>query len=132
MFVGVMAGGAKAVFALGAGVLHRGQGECRPQRQVCSAIVLSAGQTEQISFPTANGGLKHLILRLVALRNSITHSHATALAAYERRSAAGLCDLALAAPMSYSQSDGTVSGTAGTACKGQPAPIPFPSAPTSQ
>jgi len=132
IFMGVMAGGRKAAFALAADVLHQGPGECRPHLQVCSTILLGAGQTEQLAVPTAAGGQEHLVLRVGAVRSSVTHSHATALAAYRRHSAAGQCDLDLAAPMAYSQFAGTLSGTVAAACKGQTHAIPFPSAPASQ
>ena len=131
MFMGVLAGGHKAVFALAAGVTHSGPGICRPSRQVCSEILISAGQTERITVPTTGSKLPQiLILRLVAIHSSTTHSKSTALVAYERHSAAGLCDLDLAAPMSYNASNGTLSGAAGAACRKQPAQIPFPSAPS--
>ncbi len=53
--MGVLAGGRKAAFALAAGVMHSGPGICRPHRQVCAEILLSAGQTERIIVPTAGG-----------------------------------------------------------------------------
>jgi len=133
MFMGVLAGGQKAVFALAAGVQHQGPGECRPHKQMCSAILLSAGQTERLTFPSAaSGQQQQLILRLVGVRSSVTHSPSAALAAYERHSAAGLCDLDLTQPMSYNQSKGTLSGVAGASCKDQREAIPFPFAATSQ
>ena len=128
--MGVLAGGHKAVFALAAGVTPLGSRRLPP----APAGVLGdpaerrSDRTDHRSEPPA-ASRRSLILRLVAIRSSITHSQSTALAAYERHSAAGLCDLDLAAPMSYSQSNGTLSGAAGAACKNQPAQIPFPSAP---
>jgi hypothetical protein len=128
MFMGTMAGGRQAVFALGAGVQHSGAGECRPQRRQCSAILLRAGQTELITVPNAGGGQWQLLLQLVNVRSRVTRSQSEALAAYKRQSAAGRCDLDLAKPMTYSQSEGTVSAGAGTSCRRQPAALPFPSA----
>lgn len=125
MFMGVMAGGRQVVFALAAGLQHQGPGLCRPDRTRCSAIVLKAGQTEHITAPTAGGGHQQLILRLVHVTSSITHSRTAALAAYDRHSAAGLCALDLADPVSYSQANGTISTVTAAACHGQPAAVPF-------
>jgi hypothetical protein len=123
MFMGVMAGGTEAVFALGAGVQHTGPGECRPDRKRCAAIVLRVGQTEQIVAAVA-GGPRQLNLRLVGISSFVTHSHDIALAAFHRYSAAGLCELDLADPVTYSQ--GTVSAVAASVCKNQQAAVPFP------
>jgi hypothetical protein len=125
MFMGVMAGGNGAVFALGAGVQHSGPGVCRPDRQRCAAIVLRVGQTEQIIAPAA-GGPRQFNLSLVGIAGRVTHSSDDALAAFQRHSAAGLCELDLADPVTYSQGAGTVSAVADTACKDQPAAVPFP------
>jgi hypothetical protein len=130
MFMGVVAGGKQAVFALAAGVQHKGPGLCRPRRQQCSAILLRAGQTEQITVATPIGGQRRTILRLVRVRSRVTRSRSVALAAYKRQSAAGRCDLYLAEPMSYSQSEGTLSAVTGGSCRHQPAAVPFPSAVT--
>jgi hypothetical protein len=132
MFMGVMAGGRQAVFALGAGVRHKGSGDCRPRRQVCSAILLRAGQTEVITVLSADGGQRQLILRLVHVRSSVTRSQSEARAAYARYSAAGQCDLDLAKPMSYTYSNGTLAAAAAGSCRHQPAAVPFPSAVISQ
>jgi hypothetical protein len=125
MFMGVMAGGKEAVFALGAGVQHSGPGVCRPDRKRCAAIVLSVGQTEQIIAPAA-GGPRQLDISLVRIASHVTHSRDEALAAFQRHSAAGLCELSLADPVTYSQGAGTVSPVNGTTCKDQPAAVPFP------
>jgi hypothetical protein len=125
MFMGVMAGGQEGVFALGAGVQHSGPGVCRPDRERCAAIVLRAGQTEQIIAPAA-GGPRQFNLSLVGIASRVTHSSDDALAAFQRHSAAGLCELDLADPVTYSQGVGTVSAVADTACKDQPAAVPFP------
>lgn len=125
MFMGVMGGGRQAVFALGAGVGHQGPGLCRPDAKRCAAITLEPGQTEQISVPTAGGAPQQLILQ-VAISEGITHSRDVALAAYERHSAAGLCELYLAAPVIYSQIEGTLSSTPAAACRNQPTAVPFP------
>jgi hypothetical protein len=126
MFTGVMAGGRQAVFALAAGVRHQGPGLCRPDRTRCSAITLEAGQTEVITITTAHGGHQRRVLRLVHIASSVTHSQSVALAAYDRHSAAGLCELELAAPVSYSQAKGTLTRVTGVACQNQPAAVPFP------
>lgn len=123
MFMGVMAGGRQAVFALGAGVQHAGAGVCRPDRRRCAAIVLQVGQTEQIIAPLA-GGPRQLNLHLVSIAGRVTHSPDVSLAAFRRHSAAGLCELDLASPVTYGQ--GTVSAVPDTACKDQPAAVPFP------
>ncbi len=126
MFMGVMAGGRQAVFALRAGLQHAGPGLCRPDRAHCSAILLQAGQTEHITVPATSGAQQQqLILRLVHIASHVTHSRKVALAAYQRHSAAGLCELDLADPVSYSQSNGTVSSVATAACRKQSAAVPF-------
>jgi hypothetical protein len=66
-------------------------------------------------------------VRLVRIRRAVTRSRQVALAAYRRHSAAGLCALALTQPMSYSASGGTLTGTAGAACRHRPSAVPFPS-----
>jgi hypothetical protein len=135
MFMGVMAGGRQAVFALRAGVQHAGPGTCRPRRTDCAAILLKAGQTEHVTIPPAAGaaqsaagvpaGAHQLILRSVRITGHITHSRNAALAAYERRSGVGLCELDLANPVSYSQSTGTLAGVAASVCKKHPGAVPF-------
>jgi hypothetical protein len=127
MYLGVLAGGKQAVFALNSNVQHAGPGVCRPSKKVCSAIMLRAGQTETLTVPVAGGGQKQLILRVVDIRSRVTRSFTDALAAYERHSAAGLCELALAEPMAYSLAGGTVTGVAGAACAKQSGAVPFPS-----
>jgi hypothetical protein len=125
MFMGVMAGGTEAVFALGARVQHAGPGLCRPDRKRCAALVLRVGQTEQI-VAAAAGGPRQFDLSLVSIAGRVTHSRDEALAAFNRHSAAGLCELDLANPVTYSQGAGTVSSVAATTCKDQPAAVPFP------
>lgn len=123
--MGVMADGKSAVFALHAGLGHTGPGLCRPDHLRCSAIVLKAGQTEHLSIPTANGGHQQIILRVVKIASSITHSHTAALAAYHRVSAAGQCELDLANPVSYDAVTGTISSVAKAACENHPNAVPF-------
>lgn len=125
MFMGVMAGGTEAVFALGAGVQHTGAGVCRPDRKRCAAIVLRVGQSEKIVAPVA-GGPREFTISLVSIARRVTHSRHDALAAFQRYSAAGLCELDLGDPVTYSQRAGTVSAVAATTCKDQPAAVPFP------
>ena len=127
MFMGVMAGGQQAVFALGSGLGHAGPGLCRPDHAQCSAIVLKAGQTEVITIPTRSGGHRKMLLKLVHISSTITHSHSVALAAYQRHSAAGKCELALSDPVSYSATAGTLSSVAKADCDGEPGAVPFPS-----
>lgn len=128
MYLGVLAGGEDAVFEMNSSVQHAGPGVCRPSRKVCSAIMLRAGQTETLTVPVAGGAQKQLSLRVVDIRSRVTRSFAEAFAAYERHSAAGLCDLALADPMAYSLVGGTLTGIAGAACTNHPDAVPFPSA----
>jgi hypothetical protein len=125
MFMGVMEGGREAVFALGSGVQHAGPGVCRPDRTRCAAIVLRVGQTEQL-ITQAAGGPRQLNLSLVNIGSRVTSSHDDALTAFDRHSAAGLCELDLSDPVTYSQGDGTVSAVAATACKDQRTAVPFP------
>jgi len=129
--MGVMSGGRQAAFALLAGVGHTGPGLCRPDHARCSAIVLEAGQTEEIAVPTAvptavAGHRQLLQLRLVRITKRVTHSRQVALAAYARYSAAGQCELDMTDRLSYSQSDGTLSRVAAAACSQHPAAVPFP------
>jgi hypothetical protein len=125
MFMGVLSGGDGAVFALGAGVQHAGPGVCRPDRLRCAAIVLHVGQTEQL-ITQAAGGPRELDLSLANISSRVTHSQDDALAAFHRHSAAGLCELDLSDPVSYSQGAGTVSAVTAAACKDQPTAVPFP------
>jgi hypothetical protein len=125
MFMGVMTGGRQAVFALGTGVTHTGPGLCRPDHPQCAAILLAAGQTEQLTVPTAAGGHRRVILRVVRIRSTVTRSRSTALAAYDRHSAAGQCDLELADPVLYSSAHGTLSAAAAQ-CRQQSSAVAFP------
>jgi hypothetical protein len=124
MFMGVMSNGTSVVFALHAGVGHSGPGLCRPDREHCSAIVLEAGQTEHLSVPTATGH-QDLVLRVVRIGSSITHSRQVALAAYHRVSDAGQCELDLANPVSYDSVTGTISSVVKNACQQHPDAVPF-------
>jgi hypothetical protein len=126
MFMGVMAGGQDAVFALGSGLGHAGPGVCRPDHVQCAAIVLRAGQTEVITVPTASGGHRKMLLKLVRVSSTVTHSHSVALAAYQRHSAAGQCELDLSDPVSYSAAAGTLSTVAKATCAEAPGALPFP------
>jgi hypothetical protein len=125
MFMGVMSDGASAVFALHAGIGHTGPGLCRPDHVRCSAIVLKAGQTEHLSVQTTNGGHQDLVLRVVKISSSITHSRRVALDAYHRVNAAGQCELDLANPVSYDPVRGTISSVVKNACQKHPNAVPF-------
>jgi hypothetical protein len=128
MFMGVLDGGQQAVFALGAGVQHAGPGLCRPNRARCAAIVLRSGQTEQINVAGTHGApSQQLRLSLASISSRVTHSRQEALASFNRHSAAGLCELDLADPVTYSQTDGTLAAVASASdCKGQKRTVPFP------
>ncbi len=128
MFMGVMGGGRQAVFALGGNVRASGPGVCRPDHALCSAIVLTAGQDERLVVPTADGGTRTLRLVVTGIKPRTTHSRADALAAYQRHSDAGLCELDLATPVTYDQSRGSLSAVAAAACDRAPAAVPFPGA----
>jgi hypothetical protein len=125
MFMGVMSDGSSAVFALHAGVAHTGPGLCRPDHAHCSAIVLKAGQTEDLSVPGANGSHRDLVLRVVKIASSITHSRTVALDAYHRVNDAGQCELDLANPVSYDSLTGTISSVVRNACQKHPNAVPF-------
>jgi hypothetical protein len=125
MFFGVMSGGGQAVFGLGAGVAHAGPGLCRPSRSSCSAIVLSPGDAEEVAWPTATGAMAQAILHLDKITSRVTHSRKEALKAYNRVSAAGICDLSLAQPVSYDPDTGTVQSFPKNACKAQASSAPF-------
>lgn len=126
MFMGVTAHGHQAVFALGAAVRqHAGPGICRVDRAHCSEILLGAGQTEQLTLPTASGGTRSVLLRVARIASTVTHSHAAALAAFDRHSAVGLCEVVLAAPMFYNSTTGTLSSVAPLACAGHTGAVPF-------
>ncbi|MGZ4243441.1 MAG: hypothetical protein ACXVSE_04035 [Solirubrobacteraceae bacterium] len=125
MFMGVMSNGGAAVFALRQGVGHTGPGWCHPDHALCSAIVLKAGQTEDLTIPGADGTLQKRMLRVVKITSSVTHSQKAALAAFDRVSHAGLCDLLLADPMLYHLDTGTYSNVPKTACVKYPKAVPF-------
>jgi hypothetical protein len=125
MFMGVMSDGRSAVFALHAGVGHTGPGLCRPDHAHCSAIVLKAGQTERLSVPGVNGSHQDLVLRVVKIASSITHSRRVALDAYHRVNDAGQCELDLANPVSYDSLTGTISSVVKNACQKHPDAVPF-------
>lgn len=125
IFMGVMAGGRTAVFALGAGVGHTGPGICRPNHDYCTEMLLKAGQTEQLTLPTNGGGSRKAILRVVHITSTITHSHTTALTAFERYSGIGACEVILADPMYYSASAGTVANLTSAACDRYRDAVPF-------
>jgi hypothetical protein len=125
MFMGVMADGKSAVFALHSGLGHTGPGLCRPDHLRCSAIVLRAGQTEHLTISTATGAHRQVVLRVVKISSSITHSRTVALAAYHHVSAAGQCELDLANPVSYDSATGTISSVTRSACEKHPNAVPF-------
>ncbi len=125
MFYGVLPGGHQAVLGLNAGVVHAGPGLCRPSRSSCSAIVLGAGEGEEVAWPTATGGEMQGMIRVVKITSTITHSHAEALKAYNRVSESGVCDLSLSQPVVYNPDTGTVQNFPKDACKGQATSAPF-------
>jgi hypothetical protein len=125
MFMGVMSKGAAAVFALRQGVGHTGPGWCHPNHDLCSAIVLKAGQTEDLTIPGPDGTLQKKVLRVVRIASTITHSQKVALAAFNRVAQSGLCDLLLADPMLYHLDTGTYSNVPKTACVKYPKAVPF-------
>jgi hypothetical protein len=125
MFMGVMTDGRSAVFALHAGIGHTGPGLCRPDHVHCSAIVLKEGQTEHLSVPTTSGRRRDLVLRVVKISSSVTHSRKAALDAYHRVNDAGQCELDLANPVSFDQVTGTISSVVKNACQKHPNAVPF-------
>jgi hypothetical protein len=125
MFFGVMSGGRQAVFGLSAGVAHAGHGLCRPSRTSCSAIVLAPGDSEEVGWPTATGGVAEAMLQVVKITSTVTHSRAAALKAYKHVSTSGMCDLSLASPVQYDPDTGTVQNFPKHACSGQAASAPF-------
>jgi hypothetical protein len=125
MFFGVLAGGKRAVFGLNDGMAHTGQGMCRPSRSSCSAIVLAPGQREAVAWPNNTGGVDEGVLTLSRITSRVTHSRKEALKAYNRISAAGLCDLSLSQPVTYDPATGTVQNFPKDACKAQAASAPF-------
>jgi hypothetical protein len=125
MFMGVMSNGRSAVFALRQGIGHTGPGLCRPDHDLCSAIVLKPGQTERLTIPTASGGQWKGVLRVVRLTSSITHSEKVAQDAFDRISHPGACDLLLSDPMLYNLETGTLSNVPKSICKGDPNAVPF-------
>ena len=66
-----------------------------------------------------------VILRVVRITRTVTHSRRIALLAYLHYSEAGLCDLALADPVLYNLGTGTVSGVPKAVCDKQPKSVPF-------
>lgn len=127
MFMGLMNSGQQAVFLLGAGVVASGPGLCRPERAHCAAVVLEPGQTELLTV-TTEGDAHQDHLRVTSVSKQVTDSQSDATAAYQRVSAAGRCELDLANPVSYSQSEGALSNVATAACRGLHRVVPFPGA----
>lgn len=125
MFFGVLSGGKQAVFGLNDGTAHTGQGLCRPSHSSCSAIVLSAGQSEEVAWATDTGGMAQAILTVDKITSRVTHSRKEALKAYNRVSKAGICDLSLSQPVSYNPATGTVENFPKDACKAQATSAPF-------
>ena len=126
MFDGVMSNGNAAVFALRQGVGHTGPGWCHPDHDTCSAIVLKPGETEDLTIPGPGGTLQKRMLRVVRITSSITHSQKAALAAFNRVSHPGLCDLLLAEPLIYHLDTGTYTSVPKkTACANYPDAVPF-------
>lgn len=125
MFMGVLDGGHQAVFALGAGVKHSGPGICRLSRTHCSVILLRAGQTEQLVLAGPNSTPQPVILRVARITSTVTHSDRVALAAFDRHSGIGMCELDLADPVAYDPTTGTLSSVAVAACKDHPRAVAF-------
>ena len=126
MFQGVMSNGRAAVFALRQGVGHTGPGWCHPDHDLCSAIVLKPGQTEDLTIPGPDGTLQKRMLRVVRITSSITHSDTVARAPFKRLSPPGLCDLVLAEPLTYHLDTGTYSSIPKKdACAKYPDATPF-------
>ena len=125
MFFGVMSGGHRAVFGVGAGVAHAGPGLCRPSHTSCSAIVLAPGQAEEVAWPTATGAMRQAFLHVDKITSRVTHSRKEALKAYKRVSSAGICDLSLAQPVNYDPDTGTVQNFPKDACKAEASSAPF-------
>jgi hypothetical protein len=125
MFDGVMSNGNAAVFALRQGVGHTGPGWCHPNHTTCSVIVLKPGQTEDLTIPGPGGTVQKRMLRVVRIKSHVTHSRKVALAAFNRVSHAGLCDLVLANPLLYHLDTGTYSNIPTVACAKYPNAVPF-------
>jgi hypothetical protein len=125
MFYGVLEGGRQAVFGLNSGVAHAGPGLCRPSRASCSAIVLGAGDSEEVAWATDTGAEAEGMVRVVKITSRVTFSRAEALKAYNRVSPSGVCDLSLSQPVVYDPDSGTVQNFPKNACKGQAASAPF-------
>jgi hypothetical protein len=125
MFMGVMSNGGAAVFGLRQGVGHAGPGWCHPNHDVCSAIVLKPGQTEDLTIPGPDGTPQKRMLRVVRINSTVTHSQKTALAAFNRVSPSGLCDVVQADPMLYNLDTGTYSNLPKNACAKYPNAVPF-------
>jgi hypothetical protein len=119
VFMGVTAHGTQAVFALGEGVQHAGPGICRFNRADCTSILLKAGGTERLAVPAQRGATRNVILRVVRITPTLTHSLTVAQAAYARHSALGLCELLLGNPMVFNPLTGTLSNQATAACQSQ-------------
>jgi hypothetical protein len=126
MFDGVMSNGNAAVFALRQGVGHTGPGWCHPDHDTCSAIVLKPGETEALTIPGPGGTVQKRMLRVVRITSRVTHSQKVALAAFNRVSRPGLCDLLLAEPLIYHLDTGTYTSIPKKdACAKYPDAVPF-------
>lgn len=119
LFLGVMAGGQQAAFALGSGLVAKGPGLCRPAHTQCDIILLKAGQTEQLLAPNSKGAEQQRLLHVVQISGQVTHSARTARAAAARFSSAGVCDLGGAEPVLFDPVTGTLESMPKVTCSNQ-------------
>ena len=132
MFTGVSDHGQQAVFALADGVTATGPGLCRPDHVHCSAIVLEAGQAEELTYVGPAGNVRTLQLAVSRITGRAMSSRSAALAAYQRSSQAGRCELDMADPVQYDQARGAVSAISHSDCRHTPNAVPFPGASDSR
>lgn len=128
MFAGVTSGGRSVIFRLAAGVNVHGPGICKPDHARCSAIVLSVGAPEQLTFTDTAGKTRTLVLKATRVQAHVTHSKAIERAALKRRSADGACELQLGDPVQSGGDSGTVTALTHVSgpCRQAKDLVPFP------
>jgi hypothetical protein len=134
MYMGVTDHGRSAVFALGAAVAVRGLGAkrsagafCSPSRADCALIVIPAGRTVELSYVSATGSVRPLVLRVRRIALHLTHSATVARSARRHVSAVGLCDLKLGDPIGFfAPAAESVTLPAGGSCRRHTHVVPFP------
>jgi hypothetical protein len=108
LYMGVSDHGHSAVFALAAGVEVSNLGGdrsigayCHPTRADCALVVIPEGKSVGLTYKSASGAHRALVLRLARISSHVTHSAAAVKTARAHVSPVGLCDLKLGDPIGF-------------------------------